>query len=164
MNMNELKSYQPNLLDKIVVVSPYYKDDFNSIVYVETAASVLTEYATHLHTTAFVEHFLYLQGTSIRGSRTSARKLYNFSKNIPIYAPLTQQVIQKYRVPDCPDPIYFFTMLYTIEELTKKRSKLSLYNASFIVEASKHQCITQQQRASYYLLHKQQQHASYIFD
>lgn len=160
--MNEAKSYEPNLLDKIVVISPHYEHDFKSIVYVEQTANDLAGHLTHLPTTAFVEHFLYLQGTSIRGSRTSANKLYNYSKNIPIYAPLTQQVLHKYRVPNLPDPIYFFTMLYDIEEITKKRSKLSLYGQSFIVEASKKQCEAYQHRASYYLLRKQQ--TSYIFD
>ncbi|MBS7345945.1 MAG: hypothetical protein KIG60_09920 [Caryophanon sp.] len=153
-----VESYQPNLYDKIVVIAPNYTDTSHSIVYIEQQDGEIVGHPSYLQTTSFLEHFLHLQGTSIHGSRTSARKLYNFGKNIPLYAPLTHQVIHKYRVAAAPDPIYFFTMLYTVDAIAKKRSLLTLKTLSFTVEASQHQCVTLQQRASHYFLLKSAAH------
>lgn len=153
-------SYTPNLHDKVLVVAPHHTEVSNSVVYIEQADGNIVPRPSYLQTTPLLEHFLHLQGTSILGSRTSARKLYNFCKNIPIYAPLTHQVIHKYRVAASPDPIYFFTMLYNVHALDKKQSLLTLASLSFTVEASKYQCLTQQQRASHYFLLKTAAHQS----
>lgn len=147
-------SYEPNLNDEIVVVAPHYSANTKSVVYTQTQHGSLTANFTCLETTSFVEKFLYLQGTSIFGSRESARMLYDFKKNIPLYAPITQQVIHQYPMEATPDPIYFFTSMYEVTELAKKRCQLTLQSQSFIVEASKKQCVSRRDRISHYFMQK----------
>lgn len=160
--MSEKVSYEPNLNDDILVVAPHYSASTKSVVYTQTYNASVQANFTCLETTSFIEHFLYLQGTSIFGSRESARKLYNFTKNIPLYAPLTKQVIHHYPMEAAPDPIYFFTNMYEITELTKKRCELTLHSLSFIVEASKEQCSKRQQRISHYFMQKLCRHSPAI--
>ncbi|OCS91256.1 hypothetical protein A6K76_09610 [Caryophanon latum] len=155
-------SYQPNLNDVILVVAPHYNTNTKSVIYTYTQNGSVMENFTCLETTSFVEQFLYLQGTSIIGSRESARVLYNFSKNIPLYAPITQQVIHQYVMEAAPDPIYFFTSMYEVTELAKKRCQLTLHSLSFIVKASKKQCVSRRDRISHYLMQKLSLHSPII--
>lgn len=153
----DVESYAPNLRDKIIVIAPHHTDMSNSMIYMEHDGQIISR-TSYLQTTSFVEHFLHLQGTSLFGSRTSARNLYNFRKNIPIYAPITHQVIHKYRVTASPDPIYFFTVLYNVTSIAKKKSELTVQSLSFTVEASKKQCLDLQRWASHYFLVKAAAH------